>query len=253
MYPVTRFRQLSRNRALQVSAIILLLLAAAYLWLGREAPVPAPGTPEPSTGFTFFGIGPDTRLTEAVRADLQQRLGNAVDEQWSDIDLTINYKGFLADHFPVLDELNRRLKDEWNIDVGEHPIRLTFRHTRTKETPFSYVELTFAADNRKPLMFRIRPKREGPEILETLREKYGPPRSVDWDDRITWDGKQGRSHYWTLEGDILILSVTPDRYGNPAYRLAIYYVRNLSEALERKLERERRRGPDTDRAVKNAF
>lgn len=240
------------------AAVVIALVVIIAVWLQAPDPrtgaAPATDPSSPETGFAFFDIGRDTRLSKAVRIRLEKRLGPAVVEHWANLDLDVNYPGFLADHFPRLARLNRDLKDEIVIDTEKNPIRLIFRHTRQLETPFSRVELVFSGFTRRPLFFRIEPKKpEGEAVAETLRTKYGEPRTLAWDNRMPWDGRSGETDLWERHGDILMCSVVPDRYGDPSYMIIIYFLDNLEATLDIKLERRGTREDEGSDAVRNAF
>lgn len=240
------------------AAVAIALVIAIGVWLSASDPLPdaAPTVDQssPETGFAFFDIDRKTRLSKAARIRLEKQLGSAVVEHWANLDLEVNYPGFLADHFPRLARLNRDLKDEIVLDTKENPIRLIFRHTRQLETPFSRVELVFSSYTRQPLFFRIEPKKpEGKAVAETLRTRYGEPRTLAWDNRMPWDGRSGETALWERHGDILMCSVSPDRYGDPAYVITIYFLDNLEATLASKLERRGAQEEDESDAVRNAF
>jgi len=207
------------------------------------------GNPGPVTdGFTFFNIGKNTMLDKKIERELKARLGHCVTERWRSIDLSMNYKGFLLQYFPKLHELNQKLKNELVLKTEDNPLRLTYRHTRKKNTRFAFVELTFSNHSGKPLLFRIKPKNESPDILDAMKEKYGEPHIIDWDEKVAY-GKKGRSFYWKKNKDIFMISVSPDRYGNPEYHIFICYSGNIGEEHEL---REKRNGEKKNREM-NAF
>lgn len=257
MYELTKFRAIVKARRLRISAAaaaLLLLGITLFLILDGEAPPPAPADPagqEAGPGFTFFNLGGHTVLTPALEERLEGQLGSAVRERWAHLDLSLNYPGFLPEYFPELAALNQRLKDVPPLRPEENPIRLTFRHTRRDETSFQRVDLVFSPYTRKPIFFRIIPKKEkGAAVIETLQEKYGPYRRIDWDDEIDWDGQSGQTLVWRREADLLLATITPDRYGDPSYRIAIYYVDNLRKTADIK---ERNASEETGSGVENAF
>ncbi len=254
----TRF---GKNRLALASAAAVLFLAAIGLFMARSGrQEPPPSTPRANpAGFTFADVDADTRLSDRLTAQLESQLGSAVTEQWSDLDLTLNYRGFLEEYFPELTILNRNLKREAApLKPEKNPLRLTFRHTRDKDTPFADVAMVFSPYTRKPMFFKLRPKKpQGADVMAAIREKYGPPRreiswddSITLDDSITWDGNRGRSFIWGIGTDLLIVSVSPDRYGDPAYEIAIFYVANMSETLRIK---EAREAAPTGNPAKDAF
>ncbi len=251
MYEITKIGEYGKRRSVQVSitaGVILVIVLIAFL-SGRKGSSYFPG--DATNGFTFFSIGPETLLTDPLREELRRRLGPDVMERWSDIDLSVNHDGFLEKYFPQLELLNRKLKNEIPRDTEKNPIKLIFRHTRDKETPFSYVELVFSHYTRKPLMLKIRPKTHTEALLNALEEKYGRPEIIQWEDDRPGIRTEGTSFYWREEGDLLILTRTPDRYGDPEYHLRIYYLENLEKTFEIKQSQETREKPGEK--VKNAF
>jgi hypothetical protein len=251
MYELTKFRALVRTRRVRISAAaaaLSLLGITLFLILDRDAPPPAPPDPavrQTDQGFTFFSLGENTVLTPALEERLEGELGSSVRERWAHLDLSLNYPGFLPEYFPELAALNRRLKETSPLRPEENPIRLTFRHTRRSETPFQRVDLVFSPYTRKPIFFRITPQKEkGAAVIETLQEKYGPYQQIDW------DGQSGQTLVWRQDADLLLATITPDRYGDPSYRISIYYVDNLRKTAEIK---ERNASEDTGSGVENAF
>ncbi len=242
MYEITKFRAVAKSRKTQISAAVAalcLLGIVLTLVLGRDAPPPPEPSPAgPADGFTFFDIGRNTPLTTALQRRLEAKLGSAVRERWADLNLNINYTGFLREHFPELAALDERLKDEEaSLRPEENPVKLTFRHTGGKETPFQHVDLVFSPFSRHPIFFRIEPKKgEGAAVVRTLEGKYGSYGTIQWDDEITWDGRSGETLFWRDHSDLLTVTIAPDRYGDPSYLIAIYYVENLKKTATIKAE-----------------
>jgi len=117
-----------------------------------DRPTPRPG-PE---SFTFFDIGRNSMFSDRIRVGLTDRLGNDAIERRSIVDLEINYKGFLRDHLPELDALNRQLNHPPGERVEHDVIRLMYRYARTRNSPFDYVELVFDGQSHRPLVFLMR-------------------------------------------------------------------------------------------------
>lgn len=255
MHEITRFQAIVQSRKARISAAVgalCLMGIVVALILGRDAPMPPePAPSDPSEGFTFFDIGRNTPLTPGLRDRLEHELGSAVAERWADLNLNINYPGFLKEHFPELADLNGRLKDEdAPLRPEENPVKLTFRHTGGKATPFKHVNLVFSPYSRRPIFFRIAPRKgEGAAVVRTLEDKYGAHRRIQWDDEITWDGRSGETLVWQQGDDLLTVTISPDRYGDPAYLIAIYYVDNLKKTAETKAEnRAKRKKKDLEKA-----
>ncbi len=255
MYEITKVHAIAKTRKVRISAAVAglcLVGLVLFLILGRDAaPPPEPGVSDPGEGFTFFDIGRDTLLTEGLQQRLEGELGSAVKERWANLNLTLNYPGFLEAYFPQLAELNETLKDEAPLRPEETPIKLTFRHTHRKETPFRRVDLVFSSYSLKPMFFRILAKKgEGAAVVETIKDKYGPYRRIEWDDEIEWDGQEGETLVWRHNGDLLLATITPDRYGDPSFHIAIYYMENLQKTAEIK---EQNRAKDQKSGAGNAF
>ncbi len=247
MYEIVKFQAIAKSRKARISAAVgalCLLGIVVALILGRDpSPPPQPTPSGPAEGFTFFDIGRNTPLTPPLRDRLEKELGPAVAERWADLDLNINYPGFLEEHFPELADLNGKLKDEENRPRPEEkPVKLTFRHTSGKETTFKQVDLVFSPYSRHPIFFRIRPKKgEGAALVKTIEKKYGPPGGIQWDDEITWDGRSGETLVWRRDGDLLTVTISPDRYGDPSYLIAIFYAKNLKKTAKIKAENKAKR------------
>ena len=200
-----------------------------------------------SDGFTFFGLGHDTSLSKAVRSELEEKLGSDAIEKRGIIDLETNYRGFLKTHFPPLESLNRQLNPPSNERVEHGIIKLMYRYTRKKDVPFKYVELVFSAYTQTPLYFSIVAKKEGAGIIDTLGQKYGAY------DTIVWPDEKGESLFWTHGEDLLLVSKSTDRFGDPVYHIMIYYAANLQALIRTEQEAAKGRETEQRRAGKTAF
>jgi hypothetical protein len=190
----------------------------------------------PSDSFTFFDLGTNSRLSEKVRDDLGQRLGDAAIAHRGVIDLGINYDGFLKQYFPVLYELNRELNFPPRERVEHNMVKLMYRYARKQNTPFDYVELVFSNYEQVPLLFKIDFKKDEANVVPTLKSKYGEPRMIDW------KANEGRSLYWEKNNDFLIVSQVPDQFGEPEYQIRFYFVNNIRTLLENeRVEKEKER------------
>ena len=95
-----------------MSAVIFPMVIAILLTLScSEQPGTAPSQPVTPDGdtFTFFEVGRTTILNNHLRRDLKGVLGDVAIESRNIIDLDINYRGFLKEHFPDIDTVNRQL------------------------------------------------------------------------------------------------------------------------------------------------
>ena len=197
--------------------------------------------------FTFFDLGKTSKLTNGVRRDLNNKLGRDAIERRSILDLAINYRGFLKRYFPELDALNQKLNSPPGERVEHHTVKLMYRYAQKKNVPFNLVELVFSDYTKTPVLFKINFKVNEADTVETLQEKYGLPQVIDWKEG------NGKSRVWKKNGDILIESRIPDRFGNINYQIVIYYTDNLK--LLNDTERREKEELEQQRAkkVKKAF
>ena len=203
--------------------------------------------PADTESFTFFDLGKTIKLTNGVRSDLNNKLGRDAIERRSILDLEINYRGFLKRYFPELDALNQKLNSPPGERVEHNTVKLMYRYAQKKNVPFNLVELVFSDYTKTPVLFKINFKVNEADTVETLQEKYGLPQVIDWKEG------NGKSRVWKKNGDILIESRIPDRFGNINYQIVIYYIDNLK--LLNDTERREKEELEQQRAkkVKKAF
>ena len=221
---------LNNQQPTRLALVVLmagLLITACGNDVSDSPKIPA-SAPE---GFTFLDLHANSILSDEVQDNLSDELGSAAIETRTVLDLEMHYDGFLETYLPDLYELNRRLNFEkgLRIRIEHHTIKLIYRYASS----FNYVELFFSNFTQKPLLFRIKDKKDGTDIVDTFRKKYGKPRE------IIWQNKEGRSFVWKQNKDHLIISLFADRYGNPRYEIMICHVKNI-EALLAAEEKERR-------------
>jgi len=220
----------------------LVLLAVLLIIYFKPTDKTTPGSSAaisdpPVRGFTFLDLHADSTLTDRVRNRLKETLGSEAVENKTVLDLEMHHPGFLERYFPDLSKLNRQLNYEGDrrVRIEHNTTKLIFRYS----TSFQYVELFFSNYTQKPLLFRIRAKRDGRDYLETLRQKYGDPQTVDWQDQ------KGKSVFWNMDKDVMILSLFADQYGQPQFEILICHVENIEnlvtteqkESLQRKSEK----------------
>lgn len=243
-----------KNKNIYIIAIILCI--AALFWViilqfMKDQPEPETvDTRIPQTkseSFVFFDLGVNTIFNKEIRQKLINQLGPDRLETWSPIDLEMHEPGFLKKIFPDLHEMNLRLNLNGGLDVGKNTIKITYRYAINKNLPFYYIKLVFSNYTKKPLFFRIKSKIEGGYVIDTIREKYGEPR------KINWGGEEGYSLIWEKNQDILTISKVEDRIGNPEYQIMIYYVENIKELLRTRDEIIKQRRKEKTETGRTAF
>lgn len=234
----------NQRHSMKVVTWGLIFLAAAVYIGCSETPEPSQPAAE---GFSFFGLGANSLLTDSVRSNLRQRLGSEAITRRGIIALETNYPGFLKRYFPELAGLNQILNDP-PMERVEHDItRLMFRYARQKGQPFHYVELIFSNHSSKPLFFKISAKADGPTLIDQLKEKYGRPET------IIWSETEGKTLYWRTDRDVFMMSVVPNRVGEPEYHISIYYGGNLEQMIGMKEKASALREEALQRAGEKAF
>jgi len=231
-------------RNLILTGLIALIMCACGDDAGRsgdELPNRGPET------FTFFDLGRYSRFSERMREELSEKLGHDAIAHRSIIDLEMNYKGFLKEHLPELDALNRALNDPPGERVDHDVIKLMYRYARKKGVAFDYIELVFGGRSRLPLVFRIRFKEDEAGTIEALRSKYGPPQV------ISWGAEGGRSLVWQKEGDYLVVSLVPDQFKNPDYHIVIVFAENLRGLIASEQASQKNRSTGKPFSEKSAF
>jgi hypothetical protein len=189
--------------------------------------------PADTNSFTFFELGKTTRLTKSVRNNLIKQLGRDAVQRRNILDLEINYPGFLNRYFPELEALNRKLNFPPRERVEHNTVKLMYRYAQKKNVPFELVELVFSDYTDVPILFKINFKIDEANIVDALREKYGNPEIIDWEE------ENGSSMFWKKNGDLLVVSLIPDQFGKHEHQIVIYFIDNLIELIEtERLEKE---------------
>ncbi len=80
----------------------------------QESGKTIPVTAKPES-FTFFELGTNTQLTEQIRQQLGDKLGNEAIERRGILNLNTIYEGFIEKNLPQINELNRKI----NFPPGE--------------------------------------------------------------------------------------------------------------------------------------
>lgn len=209
-----------------------------------EPPRPAP---EHSDSFTFFDIGKNTIISGKVRKGLNKILGDDAIEPRNVIDLEINYEGFLKEYFADLDKLNKKLNSPLGERVEHNTVKLVYRYMQNKNVSFDYVELIYSEYTRRPVLMKIHFKKDGLNTIETLKQKYGAPESINW------GGETSKSLYWKKSNDLLILSFVPDHFGKPKYQIIIYFKNALEKLLKDEQKEKEKTRRERTKSGKTAF
>ena len=97
----------------------------------QESGKTIPVTAKPES-FTFFELGTNTQLTEQIRQQLGDKLGNEAIERRGILNLNTIYEGFIEKNLPQINELNRKI----NFPPGErfehNTVKLMYRYPRTR-------------------------------------------------------------------------------------------------------------------------
>jgi len=222
----------------------MLILPSVSCGDKKETESPKP-SPEHSDSFTFFDIGKNTIISSKVREGLNKILGDDAIEHRNIIDLEINYEGFLKEYFTDFDKLNKKLNSPLGERVEHNTVKLMYRYMQNKDVSFDYVELVYSEYTQRPVLIKIHFKKNGLNPIETLKQKYGAPESINW------GGETSKSFYWKKNNDLLILSIAPDRFGKPRYQIIIYFKNALEKLLKDEQKENARR--ERTKSGKTAF
>lgn len=191
--------------------------------------------------FHFMEIGVNTVVDAAVRDRLRAALGSDGINRSATIDLELKYKGFLKEYYPDLAGLNKRLNVS-DVVRKEYPAtKLTYRNTKQMDTFFDYVELVYANESGYPLVIKMIAKKEIPELMNTVKEKYGPP------ERTPIDNGRSYSLSWLKNKDVFVIARILGRYGQPEYYMMIVFVNRLNRFLSATESGEKQSGEAVDK------
>jgi len=224
---------------LAVSIAVLLVKFPEKVPGGTVVPVPE--------SFTFFDLGANTRFTNAIRNDLRERLGSDAVSYRGIIDLAFFDTSVMQAHFPTILDRHRALNTPPGDRVEHDIVKLTYRYAWKRESPFKLIDLVFSNISGLPLYFVIGMTREGSYILAALVEKYGEPQR--------FPGTQERQiiRCWEKNGDVLIVSEKPDRFGNPEYQVYIVFVNSIDQLIAHERELAKRKEEKIRKAADKAF
>ncbi len=213
----------------------------------KEETGPPRPAPEHSDSFTFFDIGKNTIISGNVRERLNKTLGDDAIERRNILDLEINYKGFLKEYFADFDKLNEKLNSPLGERVEHNTVKLMYRYMQNKNVSFDYVELVYSEYTRRPVLIKIHFKKDGLNTIETLKQKYGAPESINW------GGETSKSLYWKKNNDLLILSFVPDQFGKPKCQIIIYFKNALEKLLKDEQKEKEKTRRERTKSGKTAF
>ncbi len=212
-------------RILVICVVLCAGLTAGILFLrtcGSNEDI-SDGIPSPPVNtFTFFDIGPRTRLTEAVREELKSLLGKYGVETKTTIDLTLPGVTNFPEAFPRLQGLHQTFNYLPRQRIEHDTLRLTYRYARKKNVPFDRIRLVFSERHLTPLFISLYSKRDGADFIETIQRKYGSPETIGRSD------SPERTLYWQKKDALLIISIVKNRIGFNEYNFGIYYLDNLT-------------------------
>ena len=226
--------------------IIMFILLSVSCGDKEETGPPRPA-PEHPDSFTFFDIWKSTIISYYVRESLNKTLGDDAIERRNVLDLEINYKGFLKEYFTDLDKLNKKLNSPLGERVEHNTVKLMYRYMQNKTVSFDYVELVYSEYTRRPVLIKIHFKKDGLNTIETLKQKYGAPESINW------GGETSKSLYWKKSNDLLILSFVPDQFGKPKCQIIIYFKNALEKLLKDEQEEKEKTRREQTKSGKTAF
>ena len=226
--------------------IIMFILLSVSCGDKEETGPPRP-VPEHSDSFTFFDIGKNTIISGNVRERLNKTLGDDAIERRNILDLEINYKGFLKEYFADFDKLNKKLNSPLGERVEHNTVKLMYRYMQNKNVSFDYVELVYSEYTRRPVLIKIHFKKDGLNTIETLKQKYGAPESINW------GGETSKSLYWKKSNDLLILSFVPDQFGKPKCQIIIYFKNALEKLLKDEQKEKEKTRQERTKSGKTAF
>ena len=213
--------------AVVVICIGLVGVSLYFLSDGGGNKTPAPEAENQTNTFTFFGLGPSTKFSDALRRKLDNLLGDGGVETQTTIDLAMDDVENFSAHFPRLQALHEALNYLPRQRVEHDTIQLTYRYARRQSVPFDRIRLVFSGERKTPLFFSLYSKRDGADFIESIRKKHGPPKTIG--DANT----SARTLYWEKKNAILIISISRNRTGYNEYNFGIYYLDNLTALADR--------------------
>ncbi|MBU1055571.1 MAG: hypothetical protein KKC46_17375 [Proteobacteria bacterium] len=242
--------KLQGNRVILFSGIIFFILFSTFLVTGcsenaekKNPEIAKINFPE---SFTFFDLGSNTILSETVINKLSKQLGSYAVEKKGTLDISLSNKIFFKKTFPNLYNLNMKLNDEKGARVEHNITNLIFRYPQNEYTPFDSIKLVFSNYTKKPLLFSVTSKKKEGDIADILKQKYGEPLMVNWDDG------ESMSLAWEINNDFLIFSAI-SRGGSFKYTIMIYFANNIKHLLTIEENAIKRKEDERKKAGQTAF
>jgi len=210
------------------------IFGLAFWGCGKQEnePVQVSRVPE---SFQFMNIGANTIIDSEVRNRLRANLGSDAGDRNSTIDMELKYDGFLKAYYPDLANLNQRLNVN-DVVRKEYPAtKLAFRNTQRRSALFDYVELIFDHTSGCPLLIKMIAKKEISELIEAIKDKYGPPKRIALLDGKSW------SLSWRKNNDVFVIARIIGRNNQAQYHMMIVYTNRLEQLLARSGNEEQQR------------
>jgi len=222
--------------------LLFLSCVVSLAFCGCENKETAPANPSKvPESFHFMDIGANTVMDHNVRDRLRATLGSDAVDRRSTIDLELKYSGFLKTYYPDLAKLNQRLNINDIVRKQYPATRLTFRNTRQRNAIFDYVEFIYDHASGCPVLVKMIAKKEIPELIETVKDKYGPPEQIPISEGKSW------SLSWRKNKDMFVIARIIGRYDEPEYHMLIVYTNRLEQLLARSRNEDQRNGKPADK------
>ncbi len=213
-----------------VSAVLCLFLILGLTGGCDRRPQDAGDESLPES-FRFMEIGVNTVVDADVLSKLNRTLGSEAVDRSSPISLEIKYKGFLKRYYPELAALDQQLNLN-DVVRKEYPVtKLTFRYPQQGQSIFDYVELIHMNRSGHPLVIKTVAKREIPDLIQEVTEKFGTPQQISLADG------EGTSLIWRQHQDAFIITRFAGRYGKPENYIMIVFTTRLRQLLQQEAEK----------------
>ena len=243
-----------RKFVLKIAAAIVFIFAMMvmlFIWLKPEqntgTPIASDASEQFPESFTFYHLGANTALSDAFIQNFEKILGSHAISRKTTLELGIRNNAVLAENFPVLNQLDRKLNGRSNERVEHDTTLLTFRYPPEKTKFFQFAKLWFSNHNAKPLMVDIKTDENGSYLIENIKQKYGPGKYTDMGSDVE------ALSYWEQKQDYLMVITAPDRFGSDTFSIKIYYVNNLEALYFKEQENQKSPGKNLKNPSEPAF